>query len=75
MTYSDKCKEFGTAESVKLPYLLVRKDTNHTIKNQIHEGFDFSKMNTIFNPAYLDFSIEKYNETIGAQNRRNTFYY
>ena len=70
MISSDKDNDFGITKRVKLPYTLIRSDTNHVISNQTQGSFDFSKINTQLNPAYLDFSMEKYNETIEAQSKR-----
>ena len=55
MISSDKDNDFGITKRVKLPYTLIRSDTNHVISNQTQDSFDFSKINTPLNPAYQNY--------------------
>ena len=73
MTSIDMNKTFDIVRDSKAlfaPCILIRKNAGNAMEGQIPKNFDFSKINTPLNPAYLNFSTEKYNETIGVQNKR-----
>lgn len=69
MVYVSNDKEIWLARTIdKTESNLIRGNENYA--RNLHNDFDFSKISTPVSPAYVGFSLNKYNETIRTQSKR-----